>query len=217
MDDLIKNKKKRGREEDGERGSSASKRRSTKHSANRSAPLSVLKSNPRISEHDEAAARPPAAIETGTKLYISNLDYGVTNEDIKELFTEVGDLKRSTIHYDRSGRSKGTAEVVFARKDDALAAVKRYNSVQLDGKPIKIEFICSSLFTPAASSQSMNGLSENTAKSSERRRGRSGRRRRRGRGHKKQHSEERIDKSTKNAQDLDAELDKYHAQAMNTE
>ncbi|XP_057831102.2 THO complex subunit 4A isoform X2 [Cryptomeria japonica] len=166
LDDLIKNKKKRSREEDGERGSSGSKRRSTKRSAHRSAPHSVSKSNPRASEHDEAAARPPPAIETGTKLYISNLDYGVTNEDIKELFSEVGDLKRSTIHYDRSGRSKGTAEVVFARKDDAIAAVKRYNNVQLDGKPIKIEFISASLHTPATSTQSMNGLSENTAKSS---------------------------------------------------
>ena len=28
-----------------------------------------------------------SAIETGTKLYISNLDYGVSNEDIKVIFT----------------------------------------------------------------------------------------------------------------------------------
>ncbi|KAH9327263.1 hypothetical protein KI387_007441, partial [Taxus chinensis] len=169
LDDLIKSKKKRGREEEGERGgrgSSASKRRNTKRSANRSAPHSVHKSIPKASEDQELAARPPTAIETGTKLYISNLDYGVTNEDIKELFSEVGDLKRSTIHYDRSGRSKGTAEVVFARKDDALAAVKRYNNVQLDGKPIKIEFISTNLSIPATTTHSMNGMSESTAKTS---------------------------------------------------
>ncbi|OWM74086.1 hypothetical protein CDL15_Pgr008397 [Punica granatum] len=55
-----------------------------------------------------------------------------------ELFTEVGDIKRYSIHYDRSGRSKGTAEVVFSWRIDAVVAVKRYNNVQLDGKPLKI-------------------------------------------------------------------------------
>ncbi|KAF0930812.1 hypothetical protein E2562_035287, partial [Oryza meyeriana var. granulata] len=58
-----------------------------------------------------------------------------------ELFSKVGDIKRYSINYDRSGRSKGTAEVVFSRRSDALAAVKRYNNVQLDGKLMKIELI----------------------------------------------------------------------------
>ncbi|KAE9447912.1 hypothetical protein C3L33_20188, partial [Rhododendron williamsianum] len=66
-----------------------------------------------------------------------------------ELFAEVGDLKRYSIHYDRSGRSKGTAEVVFSRRKDAEAAVKRYNNVQLDGKPTMIEIVGTNIATPA--------------------------------------------------------------------
>ncbi|CAH8379311.1 unnamed protein product [Eruca vesicaria subsp. sativa] len=95
-----------------------------------------------------AAGGGGSSIETGTKLYISNLDYGVTNEDIKELFSEVGDLKRYGLHYDKSGRSKGTAEVVFSRRGDALAAVKRYNNVQLDGKLMKIEIVGTNVSAP---------------------------------------------------------------------
>ncbi|XP_047315594.1 THO complex subunit 4D [Impatiens glandulifera] len=79
--------------------------------------------------------------ESGTKLYISNLDFGVTNEDIRELFSEMGELTRYAVHYDKNGRSSGSSEVVFARRSDAIQALKRYNNIQLDGKPMKIEII----------------------------------------------------------------------------
>ncbi|KAH0777411.1 hypothetical protein KY290_008822 [Solanum tuberosum] len=70
--------------------------------------------------------------------------------ELQELFLEIGDLKRYTVHYDRSGRSKGTAEVVFSRRQDALAGVKRFNNVQLDGKPMKIEIVGTNIVTPTA-------------------------------------------------------------------
>lgn len=36
---------------------------------------------------------------------------------------------------------QGSAEVVFSRRTDAFQALKRYNNVQLDGRPMKIEII----------------------------------------------------------------------------
>jgi THO complex subunit 4 len=108
---------------------------------------------------------------------------------MQELFSELGDLKRFSIIYDRSGRSKvqmllssygllpvsyvhlisvsltfsvlcisqGTAEVVFARRSDAVAAVKKYNNVQLDGKPMKIEIVGTNTPTASAALPVSNG------------------------------------------------------------
>ncbi|GFP98578.1 THO complex subunit 4b [Phtheirospermum japonicum] len=70
-----------------------------------------------------------SSIETGTKLLVPNLHFWVINEDIEELFSGIGELKSCSIHYDRSGRSEGTAEVVFCRRRDAESAIKRYNNV----------------------------------------------------------------------------------------
>lgn len=39
--------------------------------------------------------------------------------------------------------------MVFTRRADAMAAVERYNNVQLDGKPMKIEIVGANIITPA--------------------------------------------------------------------
>ena len=56
---------------------------------------------------------------------------------------------------------QGTAEVVFSRRSDAVAAVKRYNNVQLDGKPMKIEIIGTNIEAPPMATFSFNPPSGN--------------------------------------------------------
>ncbi|GJX35499.1 THO complex subunit 4B-like protein, partial [Tanacetum coccineum] len=165
--------------------------------------------------------RPPTNSEAGTKLYVSNLDYEVTNE---VLFSDVGELKRYSIHYDRSGRSKGTAEVVYVRHPDAVAAMKRYNNVQLDGKPMRLELVGVNIATPAPIPPMHMGILGNPVNSSRSAQGRivgqgqdrGGDTAQRGSGNNAQHGSgrSRARPQKVSAADLDADLEKYRLERM---
>ncbi|XP_021604181.1 THO complex subunit 4D isoform X3 [Manihot esculenta] len=195
---------------------------------------------------DSIRAAGITGVEIGTKLYVSNLDYGVSNEDIRELFSEIGDLKRYAVHYDKNGRPSGSAEVVYTRRSDAFAALKKYNNVLLDGKPMKIEIVGASAEMPFSARVNVTGVDGRRKRtvvmtpgpgrvraaapsnrgsgagslSSQNRRGglRNGRGRGQGQGQGRGRGRGRGKKQpfVKSADDLDKELENYHAEAMQT-
>lgn len=98
------------------------------------------------SDGNAASARPGQRISGGgvnstTKLLISNLDYGVTTNDIQELFEDVGAVRVARVHFDENGRSLGSGEVIFERRGDAIAAQKKYHNLNLDGRPMDIKLV----------------------------------------------------------------------------
>lgn len=99
---------------------------------NQSTPSSFSSHNPRISVTISNESQ-------GFALHVSNLHYNVTEEDLHELFSTSGTILNVDLQYDRSGRSNGLAQVVFASRRDALAAIDRFHGVPLDGQPMVVE------------------------------------------------------------------------------
>ncbi|KAJ2228786.1 hypothetical protein IWW45_006463 [Coemansia sp. RSA 485] len=77
--------------------------------------------------------------QSSGKIIISNLDYGVTADDLRTLFNQVGPVTRATLHFGPNGKSKGSGEVTFRNAVHATMAVEKYHGVTLDGRAMKIE------------------------------------------------------------------------------
>ena len=84
------------------------------------------------------AAQPAFTLTTGTAVRVGNLDFGVSAEDVQELFEQVGPLKEVNLLTRPDGSSKGVALITFRKKADAETAIEQYNGVPLDGRPLKI-------------------------------------------------------------------------------
>jgi len=117
-------------------------------------------------EEEEEVVQSPAigrrssnsgALETGSKLLISNLAFSVNDDDIKDLFEPLGDIKKAFVQYDKSGRSLQQATVVYARRASAMDAIKKYNNVTLDGEAMKISLVATAAGSGAGSRASDSG------------------------------------------------------------
>ncbi len=74
-----------------------------------------------------------------TKLYVGNLLYEVTDDQLKDLFSQAGTVvSASVIRYQDSGRSKGFGFVEMSNEQEAQAAIDMFNGQDNQGRKLVV-------------------------------------------------------------------------------
>jgi len=74
-----------------------------------------------------------------TKLYVGNLAFQTTSEELQELFAQAGTVESASVVEDRmTGRSRGFAFVEMATKEEANAAIEQFNGKEVGGRALKV-------------------------------------------------------------------------------
>ena len=72
----------------------------------------------------------------GTSVYVGNLSWDVSWQDLKDHFKTVGNVLHADVMAMPDGRSKGCGLVSFATAQDANNAITMLNDTDLNGRPI---------------------------------------------------------------------------------
>lgn len=74
-----------------------------------------------------------------TKLYVGNLSYDTTEDELRDLFTQAGTVTSVALIKDRdTGRSKGFAFVEMSNQAEAEKAIQTFNGYTLANRPLKV-------------------------------------------------------------------------------
>jgi len=74
-----------------------------------------------------------------TKLYVGNLSFRTTGEELREAFSAVGTVESASVIEDReTGRSRGFAFVEMATPEEAAAAIEAFNGKDFGGRNLTV-------------------------------------------------------------------------------
>ena len=74
-----------------------------------------------------------------TKLYVGNLAFQTTSQDLQELFSQAGTVQSASVMEDReTGRSRGFAFVEMSSEDEATSAIQQFNGKEVSGRALKV-------------------------------------------------------------------------------
>jgi RNA recognition motif-containing protein len=75
-----------------------------------------------------------------TNIYVGNLSYDTTEDTLRSLFGEYGEVESARVITDRyTGRSKGFAFVEMSAEDAAQAAIDALNGKSVDGRDLRVD------------------------------------------------------------------------------
>ena len=74
-----------------------------------------------------------------TNIYVGNLPFDTTNDQLEDLFGEHGTVSRAQVISDReTGRSRGFGFVEMEDENEALAAIEAVNGADFGGRDLKV-------------------------------------------------------------------------------
>ena len=75
----------------------------------------------------------------GTKLYVGNLSFNTTENELQELFSQAGPVQEVTLMQDKfTGKSRGFAFVTMGSEEDAQSAISKFNGQTIEGRPLTV-------------------------------------------------------------------------------
>jgi RNA recognition motif-containing protein len=75
----------------------------------------------------------------GTRLFVGNLSFNTTSEELNELFSAAGTCKSATVMTDRAtGRSRGFGFVEMSTEEEAQKAISEFNGRDFGGRNLNV-------------------------------------------------------------------------------
>ncbi|PYK56699.1 MAG: RNA-binding protein [Verrucomicrobia bacterium] len=75
----------------------------------------------------------------GTKLYVGNLSFNTTENELQELFSQAGTVQEVSLMQDKfTGKSRGFAFVTMSSEEDAQNAISKLNGQTVEGRALTV-------------------------------------------------------------------------------
>jgi RNA recognition motif-containing protein len=73
------------------------------------------------------------------KLYVGNLSFQTSSEDLQQLFAQAGTVESASVVEDRdTGRSRGFGFVEMSSSDEGKAAIDKFNGMEVGGRALNV-------------------------------------------------------------------------------